>query len=125
MPELTEQRVADLAASYQRAAVDVLIRKLRRATEQHATKSLTIGGGVARNELLRSQLQEDSVLSQLQLVFPPMDLCTDNGAMVAGLGTELLLAGHRDGLELEPMATTRTPVSEVRKRAAAERRQRR
>ncbi len=109
MPELSEQDVADLAASYQAAVVDTLIRKLRRAARLHPdARSLAIGGGVARNELLRERLTRDRELGALRQVFPPLDLCTDNGAMIAGLGTHLWLReGHADDLRLDAMATAR------------------
>ena len=107
MPELDEQQVADLAASYQAAIVDTLVAKLRRAARSSSAASLAIGGGVARNQLLREQISSDEVLGSLELVFPPMDLCSDNGAMIAGLGTELRRRGEVSDLNLEPMATAR------------------
>lgn len=109
MPELSEDEVADLAASYQLAVVDTLIRKLRRAVRQHGgVRSLSIGGGVARNELLRARLAEDRELRNLHLVLPPLALCTDNGAMIAGLGTHLFRdRGIRDDLTLDARATSR------------------
>ena len=105
MPELSPQQVADLAASYQAAIVDVLMSKLKRAAEAIGARSLSIGGGVARNELLRQRIGDE--LGALHLVMPAMDLCTDNGAMVAGLGTEAFLRGEVAGLDLEPAATQR------------------
>ena len=109
MPDLDEQQVADLAASYQAAIVDTLVRKLRRGAEQTGARSLAIGGGVARNQRLRRHIESDPVLGSLQLVFPPNDLCSDNGAMVAGLGAALLDRGEAATLELEAMATARRP----------------
>lgn len=106
MPELSDEQVADLAAAYQAAVVDVLIKKLQRALDQHpAARSLAIGGGVARNTLLRERLTADARLSALHQVFPPLDLCSDNGAMIAGLGTCLLAQRGPDDLELRPAAT--------------------
>lgn len=105
MPELSQEQVADLAASYQAAIVDVLMGKLKVAARQIGARSLAIGGGVARNELLRHRIANE--LDMLHLVMPPLDLCTDNGAMVAGLGTEALRRGETAGLELEPAATQR------------------
>jgi N6-L-threonylcarbamoyladenine synthase len=108
MPELSPQQVADLAASYQTAVVDTLCAKLRRAAERLPVRSLAIGGGVARNTLLRERLAADAVLGRLRLVFPPLALCSDNGAMVAGLGHHLLQSGQAADLRLEAVATSRS-----------------
>jgi len=107
MPELSAAEVQDLAASYQAAVVDCLVTKLRRAVLTHDARALSIGGGVARNELLREQIQGDEMLGSLQLVFPPPELCSDNAAMVAGLGTVLLAHNRVDDLHLQVAATTR------------------
>ncbi len=107
LPDLSTAEVADLAASYQAAIVDCLVTKLRRAAERYDAASLTIGGGVARNERLRGMIAADPVLERLEQVFPPMDLCSDNAAMVAGLGTHLLRNGHTDDLYLGAAATAR------------------
>ena len=107
MPELTTAQVSDLAASYQEAIVDILVDKLRLAARQTGARSLAIGGGVARNVLLRERIASDDTLRVLELVFPPMDLCSDNGAMIAGLGTELLRQGRVSDLDVDAVATTR------------------
>ncbi|MBK8978893.1 MAG: tRNA (adenosine(37)-N6)-threonylcarbamoyltransferase complex transferase subunit TsaD [Planctomycetes bacterium] len=112
MPELDEAQIADLAAAYQAAVVDTLIRKLRRAARRAADaggyRSLAIAGGVARNELLRERLRSDRELGRLHHVFPPLALCSDNGAMIAGLGTWLWCErGQVDGLDLDARATSR------------------
>ena len=110
MPELDAQQIANLAASYQAAVVDTLVSKLRRAVDQNPdVRSLAIGGGVARNELLRARLRADPSVANLRQVFPALALCSDNGAMIAGLGTHLWQhTGHVDGLELEAAATARS-----------------
>ncbi|MCA8953809.1 MAG: tRNA (adenosine(37)-N6)-threonylcarbamoyltransferase complex transferase subunit TsaD [Planctomycetes bacterium] len=105
MPTPTGDVLRDLACSYQEAAVDVLIAKLRRAAERHPVRALCIGGGVARNARLRERLQQDAVLSQLHLVLPAMSLCSDNGAMVAALGSHLFQSGEIAPLELDAVAT--------------------
>lgn len=101
----TGQRRKDLAASYQEAVVDVLIKKLRRAAEQHDVRSLCIGGGVAKNARLRERLASDERLSKLHLALPPLDLCADNGAMIAGLGSILFREGVRSPLDIDAVAT--------------------
>ncbi|MEE2888170.1 MAG: tRNA (adenosine(37)-N6)-threonylcarbamoyltransferase complex transferase subunit TsaD [Planctomycetota bacterium] len=107
MPELSDSEVADLAASYQDAIVDCLVTKLRRAVTQYSSKSLAIGGGVACNTRLREAIANDPVLSELQHTFPPLSLCTDNAAMVAGLGTLAFRNGQIDDLSLDAAATSR------------------
>ncbi|MFK7740012.1 MAG: tRNA (adenosine(37)-N6)-threonylcarbamoyltransferase complex transferase subunit TsaD [Planctomycetota bacterium] len=112
---------ADLCASYQEAIVDVLVTKLRRAAEQHPdVRSLCIGGGVAKNLRLRERIAADARLRELHLTLPPLALCADNGAMIAGLGSILLRRGETTGLELDAMATAATSS-----KAAALRRARR
>ncbi len=108
MPDLSPAQVDDLAAAYQAAVVETLTRKLRRAAEHHAVRSLTIGGGVARNNRLREVLAADPVLGKLEQVFPNPELCSDNGAMIAGLGDHLRQRGHRDDLSLRAIATAET-----------------
>lgn len=104
-PVLEPERLRDLAASYEEAVVDVLVKKLVRAAERHPVRSLCIGGGVARNQRLRERLAGEPALRSLHLSLPPLDLCSDNGAMIAWLGLLRLQRGHRDGLDLEPVAT--------------------
>jgi N6-L-threonylcarbamoyladenine synthase len=100
--------LADIAASYQAAVVDVLVEKLGRAARAHGARSLAIGGGVARNQALRAAIAGHPDLGALTLVLPPLDLCSDNAAMVAGLGSHLLAEGLAAGMDLEPLATTRS-----------------
>ncbi|MCK5945264.1 MAG: tRNA (adenosine(37)-N6)-threonylcarbamoyltransferase complex transferase subunit TsaD [Planctomycetes bacterium] len=117
-PAPTPQQVADLAASYQEAIVDVLIKKLRRAAERHDVRSLCIGGGVAKNLRLRERLAADPTLRELRLVLPPLSLCADNGAMIAGLGAILLARGETSPLDLDAVATAQTNgKARVRRRA--------
>ncbi|MEM7201276.1 MAG: tRNA (adenosine(37)-N6)-threonylcarbamoyltransferase complex transferase subunit TsaD [Planctomycetota bacterium] len=108
MPELSPTALADVAASYQAAVVDVLVGKLRRATQQHQPQSLSIGGGVARNQRLRHAICADDALGGLRRAFPPLELCSDNGAMIAGLGAWQLARGMTSELDLQPAATTRS-----------------
>lgn len=104
----TGQELKDLAASYQEAIVDVLIKKLRRAAEQHEMRSLCIGGGVAKNTRLRERIASDPILSQLYLVLPPLDLCADNGAMIAGLGSILFRQGKTSPIDIDAVATAQS-----------------
>jgi N6-L-threonylcarbamoyladenine synthase len=99
------QRLADLAASYQEAVVDVLVQKLRRAAARHPVRALCIGGGVARNRRLRERLAADPQLRALRLVLPDPSLCADNGAMIAGLGAVAFRNGDFAPLDLDAIAT--------------------
>jgi N6-L-threonylcarbamoyladenine synthase len=78
--DLEDPPLADLAASYQRAIVDALIARTRKALERTGLQRLAIGGGVAANSELRSAVAELGV----PVWVPPMELCTDNAAMIAG-----------------------------------------
>jgi N6-L-threonylcarbamoyladenine synthase len=87
---LTQQQIADVAASFQAACIDVLVRKLRRAVSQTHAKSVIVGGGVSANQGLRSALAS----FQVPVLFPPLRYCTDNAAMSAGLA-DLYYRNHQ------------------------------
>jgi N6-L-threonylcarbamoyladenine synthase len=85
--------VADVAASFQEAVVDVLTSKALRACRQYDVKDLLIGGGVAANSRLRALARERCEAAGVRLRVPRPGLCTDNGAMIAALGAELMASG--------------------------------
>ena len=85
--------VADVCASFQEAVVDVLTAKAVRACREQGIGSLLLGGGVAANSRLRALAQERCAAAGLELRVPRPGLCTDNGAMVAALGSRLVAAG--------------------------------
>jgi len=85
--------IADVAASFQEAVVDVLTAKAVRACRDHGVDHLVIGGGVAANSRLRALAQERCDAAGIVLRVPSRRLCTDNGAMVAALGSRLVEAG--------------------------------
>jgi N6-L-threonylcarbamoyladenine synthase len=86
--------VADVAASFQEAVVDVLTRKAVMACREQGVDHLLIGGGVAANSRLRALAQERCEAAGVQLRVPRPGLCTDNGAMVAALGAEMVARGR-------------------------------
>jgi N6-L-threonylcarbamoyladenine synthase len=86
--------VNDVAASFQEAVVDVLLRKALDACLTNQVGTLVIGGGVAANSRLRKVAQERCAEHKIELRIPRPDLCTDNGAMVAALGSELMRKGR-------------------------------
>lgn len=103
-PELDERERADLAASFQEAVVDTLVGRVEEAARRYGARAVSIGGGVARNQRLREKLLAAS--RGVELIFPKPDYCSDNAAMIAGLGAVEYLRGTRDPLDLEVAART-------------------
>jgi N6-L-threonylcarbamoyladenine synthase len=104
--------VADVAASFQEAVVDVLTRKAIAACRQHGVGHLIIGGGVAANSRLRALAAERCAASGIVLRVPRPGLCTDNGAMVAALGAEIVARGVEPS-SLGIPADSSLPVTDV------------
>jgi N6-L-threonylcarbamoyladenine synthase len=104
--------VADVAASFQEAVADVLTRKAVLACREHGVDTLLIGGGVAANSRLRALAAERCSSAGVVLRVPRPGLCTDNGAMVAALGAELI-ARDRPPSPLDLSADSSMPVTEV------------
>jgi N6-L-threonylcarbamoyladenine synthase len=104
--------VADVAASFQEAVADVLTTKAIRAAREHGVGHLVIGGGVAANSRLRALAAERCAGAGLRLRVPRPGLCTDNGAMVAALGAQLVAHGATPSA-LDIPAISGLPVTEV------------
>ncbi len=96
---LTRQQVADVAASFQEAVVDVLAEKCGQALQRLGYRTLCVGGGVAANSRLREKLTEVAARHNAELVIPPMQLCTDNAAMAA-IAWEMLARGQTAPLDI-------------------------
>ncbi|HLS39172.1 MAG TPA: tRNA (adenosine(37)-N6)-threonylcarbamoyltransferase complex transferase subunit TsaD, partial [Ornithinicoccus sp.] len=105
--------VADVAASFQEAVVDVLTRKAVMACREHGVGDLMLGGGVAANSRLRALAEERCTDAGIRLRVPRPPLCTDNGAMVAALGDLMVRAG-REPSSLDAPADSSMPVEQVR-----------
>ena len=84
---------ADVSASFQEAVVDVLLRKAIGAAQETGIETLIIAGGVAANSRLRALAQERASNAGIRLRIPPLNLCTDNGAMVAAMGSLAVAKG--------------------------------
>ena len=104
---MSEQEIADIAASFQTAVVDVLIKKTERAVERIGAKTVLLGGGVAANNELRKRLQKmcETAVPAKKLLVAPKQYCTDNAVMVASLAYYKYKAKLFSDLSLEPKAT--------------------
>lgn len=102
---LTRQDRADLCAGFQRAVVDTLAEKTRRAIDQYLELApsdpvIAVAGGVAANTAIRTVLETVCCAKCARFIAPPLNLCTDNAAMIAYAGIERFRAGARDGFDL-------------------------
>ena len=104
--------VADVSASFQEAVVDVLTRKAVLACREQGVDHLIIGGGVAANSRLRVVAEQRCEAAGIRLRVPRPGLCTDNGAMVAALGSQLVARG-RPASALDFAADSSLPVTSV------------
>lgn len=89
-----EVPVGDVAASFREAVADVLLAKAIAACTDLGVPRLLLGGGVVANARVRDLAAERCAAAGIQLRIPPLSLCTDNGAMIAALGAQLVMAGH-------------------------------
>jgi N6-L-threonylcarbamoyladenine synthase len=104
--------VHDVAASFQEAVCDVLTRKAVDAAVVHGIEDILIGGGVAANSRLRVLAEERAAAKGIRVRVPRPGLCTDNGAMVAALGSELVARG-RPASSLDLPADSSMPVTTI------------
>ena len=95
-----ELRTADIATSFQKVAIESLTSKIRKAIEEKGIKNVIVAGGVAANKGLRNAMEKLCKELNVELSFPPMKYCTDNGAMIAAAGYYAYLDGRRADLTL-------------------------
>jgi N6-L-threonylcarbamoyladenine synthase len=104
--------IADVAASFREAVVDVLITKALAACADHGIPRLLLGGGVVANARVREVAARRCADAGVALRIPPLSLCTDNGAMIAALASELIMSG-REPSTLAFGADSTLPVTEI------------
>jgi N6-L-threonylcarbamoyladenine synthase len=107
-----EFSVADIAASFREAVVDVLVKKAVSACKDFEVPRLLLGGGVVANARLREVAKEQCEANSIELRIPPFSLCTDNGAMIAAIGAQLIMAGRAPST-LNFSADSTLPVTTV------------
>jgi len=100
-----EVNPADVVAGFQQAAIKVLVKKVLRAAAEKHVVAVTLSGGVAANSTLRETLITEAQQHGLSVYYPRPVLCTDNGAMIAGVAYHLFQEGVRDGLDLGAYAS--------------------
>jgi N6-L-threonylcarbamoyladenine synthase len=98
--EQWQQRIPDIAASFQEAVVDMLIGPTLKAAMAEDVKRIVLAGGVAANSRLREKLKQEAAAENIEVSFPSARFCTDNGAMIALTGYEWLKRGRRDDYRL-------------------------
>jgi N6-L-threonylcarbamoyladenine synthase len=102
---LSDEEKADVAAGFQEAVVDVLVEQSLKACLRTRTWRLAVGGGVACNTRLREKMTARAAKEGATVHFPPPKFCTDNAAMIAGLGYHLFKAGRVSDLHLDAVPT--------------------
>lgn len=95
-----ELKKEDIAASFQDSVIDVLTKKTSRAAKENRVNQVIVAGGVAANNGLRTALKNEFTDLGIPLLIPPLNLCTDNAAMIAAAGTISYEKGIRSGLDL-------------------------
>ncbi len=102
--EMSRREIADIAASFQAAVIDVLVKKTQMAADRYSARTILLGGGVAANTMLRTELEKMANQTGRKLLVAPKKYCTDNGVMIASLAYHKFKAGMFADMSLEVKA---------------------
>ena len=102
--KMSQNKIADIAASFQAAVIDVLVRKTQMAADKIEAKTILLGGGVAANTLLRNELEKMAAQTGRKLLVAPKKYCTDNAVMIASLAYHKFKANLFADMSLEAKA---------------------
>jgi len=102
-----ELRIPDIVASFQQAAVDILVEKTIKAAKNKKVRWIALAGGVSANSRLREDLKKRAKEEGLDVSIPPLNLCTDNAAMIGSAGYHLIKKGKKSNLDIEAVSTLR------------------
>ncbi len=103
-PSIEKDHLKDICASFQAAVVDVLVSKTMAAAVEYKVKNISLAGGVSANSLLRTRMKEEAEKRHLKLLYPRIEYCMDNGAMIAYAGWMRLQHGLTSTLEIPAVA---------------------
>ena len=101
------KKLPDLVASFQQAAVDILVEKTIRAAKNKKVKWIALAGGVSANSRLRKDLDNRAKEEGFKISIPPLNLCTDNAAMIGSAAYHLIKKGEKSNLDIEAVSTLR------------------
>lgn len=104
VPKMGHKEIADIAASFQAAVVDVLVKKTLMAADKIGAKTILLGGGVAANTFLRNELEKKALETGRRMLVAPKKYCTDNAVMIASLAYYKYKAGQFADMKLEAKA---------------------
>jgi N6-L-threonylcarbamoyladenine synthase len=107
----TRNNLPHICASFQKAAIEVLVKKTIAAARNYQVRNIVLAGGVAANSLLRTWMHDEAKSFNLEVVYPPMEYCTDNAAMIARAGLEYLRRRGGSKLDLNVFPSLRLPES--------------